>query len=309
MNFEVGQKYDFYGKVDQINSSTYETYACNVTSEEGENLIVRVEQDQKLLLNKIYFFETEAIVFKEKIHLLAHSAQIIGEMKLDDEVKERLMRSFYHYAPINLAKVRKGIEERLKKIKNPVIKSITEKIYDTFQDDFYLYPAATKFHHAYISGLAYHTYSMLQLADGFLKVYDFLNPDLVFSGIILHDIGKLMEFDSYEGSEYTVKGRLVGHITMGANLIHQVATELGFQDEEEVMLLEHIMISHHYYGNFGSPKKPNIAEALIIHYIDNIDSKVCVLGEELNLVQIGDLTGMIGVLERERYYKHKLSKE
>jgi len=95
---------------------------------------------------------------------------------------------------------------------------------------------------------------------------------------------------------------------MGVSLLDQVARELGFQDEEEVMLLQHILISHHYYGNFGSPKKPNIAEALMIHFIDNIDSKACVLGEELEVVETGDLTSPIGVLDRERYYKHKLSK-
>ena len=129
------------------------------------------------------------------------------------------------------------------------------------------------------------------------------------AGIVLHDICKIFEFDSYEGSGYTVKGKLIGHITMGASLIESVAKELGYQDEEETMLLEHIIISHHYYGNFGSPRKPNIAEALIVHFIDNIDSKTTVLGEELNLIEVGHLTGSIGVLERERYYKHKLSKD
>ncbi len=309
MNFEIGQKYDFFGKVEQINSSTYEHYACNVMSEDSENLIVRVDKDEKLALNKIYFFKTEAIIFKEKIHLLAESVQIIGEMKLEDDEKERLMRAFYRYAPINLAKVRKGIEDKLKLIKNPIIKAITDQIYLQFSDDFYLFPAATKFHHAYISGLAYHTLSMLQLSEGFIKVYPFLNTDLIYSGIILHDIGKIMEFDSYEGSEYTIKGRLIGHITMGSNLIYTTAKDLGFENEEETMLMEHIMLSHHYYGNFGSPKKPNIAEALVIHYIDNIDSKLCVLGEELNLIKIEDLSGPIAVLDRERFYKHKLSKE
>ena len=309
MNFEIGQKYDFYGKVDQINPSTYDTYACNVTSDEGESLIVRVDKDEKLSLNKIYFFKTEAIVFKEKIHLLANSVQIVGEMKLGDEEKERLMRAFYHYAPINMAKIRKGIEDKLKLIKNPVIKAITDKIYADHADDFYLYPAATKFHHAYISGLAYHTHSMMQLADGFLKVYPFLNADLVYGGIFLHDIGKIMEFDSYEGSEYTVRGRLIGHITIGTGLIHETARDLGMENEEETMLLEHIMLSHHYYGNFGSPKKPNIAEALVIHYIDNGDSKLCVLGEELDLIKVEDLTAPIPVLDRERFYKHKLTKE
>lgn len=309
MNFEVGQRYVFYGKVEQINTSTYDTYAVNVCSEAGENLVVRFQNDESISLNKIYYFDTEAIEFKEKIHLLAHQVTIIGEMGLEDDDKERLMRAFYRYAPINLSKVRKGIEAKLATITSPVIKQVTEQIYNRLKDDFYLYPAATKFHHAYISGLAYHTYSMMQLSEGFQKVYPFLSNDLLIAGIFLHDVAKIQEFDSFEGSEYTIAGRLIGHITMGTNLIHETAVALQVDKTEEVMLLEHILISHHYYGNYGSPKKPNVAEALVIHFLDNIDSKVCVLGEELNLIKVGDLTQSIGVLDRERYYKHKLTRE
>ncbi len=308
MNFEIGQEYDFYGKIEQINNSTYDTYACNVTSEEGENLVVRIDKETKVSLNKIYYFETEAIVFKEKIHLQARTCRSLSQMAITDDEKERLFQVFYQYAPINLAKVKQGIEERLAAIENPVIKAITEKIYDKFSEDFYLYPAATRYHHAYISGLAYHTYSMIRLAGGFLETYPFLNPDLIYAGIILHDVGKILEFDSFEGSEYTIRGKLVGHITMGAELVSQAAEELGFAECEETMLLEHIVISHHYYGNYGSPKKPNIAEALVIHILDDADSKLCVLGEELDLVDEGDLTSSVGVLDRERYYKHKLTK-
>jgi 3'-5' exoribonuclease len=218
------------------------------------------------------------------------------------------MKFFYNHAPINTSEIVRDIEKIIEGLENEVIKTVTKKIYLDNKEDFYLYPAATKFHHAYISGLAYHTHSMLRLAKGFLEVYDWLNADLLYAGIVLHDICKIFEFDSFEGSNYTIKGKLIGHISMGVSMLDQVARDLNFQDTEEVMLLQHILLSHHYYGNFGSPKKPNIAEALMIHFIDNIDSKTCVLGEELELVENGDLTGPIGVLERERYYKHKLSK-
>jgi len=306
---EVGKEYKFYGKVLQTNDSTYDTYPVNVLTEDSENVIVRIKQGEEVSLNKIYYFETEAVDFKDKIHFEAKTHMILGEMDISDNRKEQLLKFFYHYAPVNIEDLKKDIEKVISTLSNPILKSITETIYNRYKEDFYLYPAATKFHHAYISGLAYHTHSMLMLAKGFFKVYSFLNEDLVNAGIILHDICKIFEFDSYEGSGYTIKGKLIGHITMGAGLIDSVAKELGVQDEEENMLLQHIIISHHYYGNFGSPRKPNIAEALIIHFIDNIDSKTTVLGEELNLVEVGHLTGSIGVLERERYYKHKLTKE
>lgn len=306
---EVGKNYNFYGKVLQKNESTYDNYPINVLTEESETVIVRLSQSEDVSLNKIYYFETEAVQFKERVHYEAKKHTILGEMDESDARKEELLKFFYHYAPIEIEKIKKDIENVIDNLENKVLKDITVSIYNRYKDDFYLYPAATKFHHAYISGLAYHTHSMLKLAEGFFNVYPFLNKDLVNSGIILHDICKIFEFDSYEGSEYTVKGKLIGHITMGANLIDSVAKELGYENEEETMLLEHIIISHHYYGNFGSPRKPNIAEALIIHFIDNIDSKTTVLGEELNLVEVGHLTSSIGVLERERYYKHKLTKE
>ena len=306
---ETGNNYSFFGKVLQRNESTYDTYPVNVLTDESENVIVRIKQEEEVSLNKIYFFETEAVSFKDKVHYEVKKYTILGEMEISESKKEKLLKFFYHYAPVEMEPIRREIEKKIEEIENIVIKEITTKIYNDYKEDFYLYPAATKFHHAYISGLAYHTHSMLKLAEGFFSVYPFLSKDLVNAGILLHDICKIFEFDSYEGSEYTVKGKLIGHITMGANMIDAVARELGYQDAEETMLLEHIIISHHYYGNFGSPRKPNIAEALIIHFIDNIDSKTTVLGEELNLVETGHLTSSIGVLERERYYKHKLTNE
>lgn len=304
---EDGVKYDFFGKVLQLNESTYETYPLTVLTEENETVIVRVKQTENLSLNKIYYFKTIGITFKDKIHLEVIDYKKLSEVEISDEKREVLMKSFYDHAPVNTTEIIKDIEKILDNLSNQVIKNVTKKIYADNKNDFYLYPAATKFHHAYISGLAYHTHSMLRLAKGFLEVYDWLNPDLLYAGIILHDICKISEFDSYEGSNYTIKGKLIGHIAMGVSKLDEVAKELGYSDEEEVMLLQHILLSHHYYGNFGSPKKPNIAEALMIHFIDNIDSKACVLGEELDLVEKGDLTSPIGVLDRERYYKHKLS--
>ncbi len=307
--FEVNKQYEFFGKVQQITDSTYDTYPLTVLTEDNEVAVLRIDKNEHLSLNKLYYFKVEGMSFKERVHLRVIEYKKMSELEVSDEKREKLMKFFYNHAPVNTVEIMDDIERVIEEIDNPIIKAVTERIYLNYKDEFYLYPAATKFHHAYISGLAYHTHSMLKLAEGFLVVYDFLDKDLLFSGIILHDICKIFEFDSYEGSNYTIKGRLIGHISMGVVLLDRVSRELGYEEEEEVMLLQHIMLSHHYYGNFGSPKKPNIAEALMIHFIDNIDSKACVLGEELDLIDVGDSTGQIGVLERERYYKHKLTRK
>lgn len=306
---ETNKNYNFFGKVNIINESTYDTYPINVTTEDNENVIVRLPQEAEISINKIYFFKTIAIDFKDKVHLNMLEYTIIEDMDIDDKKKEKLMKLFFDYAPVKITVIKKDIEKTIDQIENKTIKDITEAIFKRYKNEFYLYPAASKFHHAYISGLAYHTHTMLKLAKGFLKVYSYLNEDLLMAGIILHDMCKIFEFTSYENSEYTIKGKLIGHISMGVNLIHEIALDLGYQNKEEVMLLEHIIISHHYYGNYGSPKKPNTAEALMIHFIDNIDSKACVLGEELAQVEKGELTKSIPVLDRERYFKHRLTKE
>lgn len=307
MNYEIGTRIDFFGKVVAVNPSTYDTVAINVETETREQVVVRIPARTAVGANKLYWFECVAIAFKEKIQLRADVFQTLAEKGVDDDVRERLFRTFYEYAPVNLREIRQTIESRLAAIENPVVRAITNDLYAKFAEDFYLYPAATKFHHAYISGLAYHTASMLKLADGFAAVYPFLNRDLLTAGIVLHDLTKTLEFDSYEGAEYTVAGKLIGHISLTSNEIALSAARLGLADAEETMLLQHIVLSHHYYGNFGSPKKPNIVEALVIHFIDNVDSKVTVVGEELQKIAAGEFTESIGVLDKERFYKHKLS--
>jgi 3'-5' exoribonuclease len=147
---------------------------------------------------------------------------------------------------------------------------------------------------------------MLTLIDGFKSVYPFLNEELLIAGIILHDICKIVELSNYAGPEYTKEGKLLGHITMGVKAIEVSAYKQGYQDTEEVLLLQHMILSHHYYGNYGSPKKTNIPEALILHFIDNIDSKMTVLKETLDQTEKGEFTTPIGVLDREKYYKSKL---
>jgi len=218
------------------------------------------------------------------------------------------MSIFYEYAPVDSSQTKEIIESYLNNIDNKIIKEVVMKIYKDNEQEFYLYPAATKFHHAYIGGLSYHTSTMMKLTDGFKNVYPLLNQDLLSAGILLHDICKVTELSNYAGPEYTKEGRLLGHITMGVKLIEVTAEQLGYHGTEEVLLLEHMVLSHHYYGNYGSPKKTNIPEALILHFIDNIDSKMTVLQETLEQIEPGEFSSPIGVLDREKYYKSTIKK-
>src|SRR5690606_28018425 len=163
----------------------------------------------------------------------------------------------------------------------------------------------TKFHHAYIGGLAYHTLTMLKLVDAMLMVYDYLNKDLLYAATILHDISKVDEISGVDG-EYTTEGLLLGHLVMASIEIDKAATSLGLDQTEEVLLLKHLIVSHHGQLNFGSPKKPQTGEALLLWYIDSIDSKFTELKSALESTKSGEFTQSLAVLDKMRFYKPKM---
>ena len=174
-------------------------------------------------------------------------------------------------------------------IKNPNISRITRNLIKKHQEQLLIFPAASKNHHDYASGLLDHVVSMLRLSKSICDLYPTLNRDLMYAGVILHDIGKVIELTGPVGTAYTIEGNLLGHITIMVNEIGQAAKELGIEGEE-VMLLQHLVLSHHGKEEWGSPKKPMIQEAEIIHYIDNIDAKMNMLTRALEKPKPGEFT-------------------
>lgn len=187
-------------------------------------------------------------------------------------------------------------------IKNPNISRITRNLIKKHQEKLLIFPAASKNHHDYASGLLDHVVSMLRLSQAICDLYPTLNRDLMYAGIILHDIGKVIELTGPVGTAYTIEGNLLGHITIMVNEIGQAAKELGIEGEE-VMLLQHLVLSHHGKEEWGSPKKPMIQEAEIIHYIDNIDAKMNMLTRALEKTNPGEFTERLFPLDNRSFYK------
>ena len=187
-------------------------------------------------------------------------------------------------------------------IKNPNISRITRNLIKKHQEKLLIFPAASKNHHDYASGLLDHVVSMLRLSKAICDLYPTLNRDLMYAGIILHDIGKVIELTGPVGTAYTIEGNLLGHITIMVNEIGQAAKELGIEGEE-VMLLQHLVLSHHGKEEWGSPKKPMIQEAEIIHYIDNIDAKMNMLTRALEKTKPGEFTERLFPLDNRSFYK------
>lgn len=187
-------------------------------------------------------------------------------------------------------------------IRNANIARITRYIMKEFKEDILVYPAATKNHHDYVSGLLDHMVSMLRLGKAICDLYPTLNRDLVYAGIMLHDIGKVRELSGPIATSYTVEGNLLGHISIMVTEVAKAAVALSIEGEE-VMLLQHLVLSHHGQEEWGSPKRPMIQEAEILHYIDNIDAKMNMLTRVLNKTQPGQFSERVFALDNRAFYK------
>jgi 3'-5' exoribonuclease len=141
-------------------------------------------------------------------------------------------------------------------------------------------PAARQLHHAWLGGLLEHVISLLGLADRVAAHYPMLDRDLLVTGVILHDIGKIRELSWNTGFDYTVEGVLLGHIQMGVDLAEKTIAGLpGFPDRLRTLVL-HMILSHHGKLEFGSPKLPMIPEALVLNFLDDLDAKMQAMASE-----------------------------
>jgi 3'-5' exoribonuclease len=162
-------------------------------------------------------------------------------------------------------------------------------------------PAATSYHHAYLGGLVEHVLSLIELGDAIADHYPWLNRDLVLAGLVLHDLGKTEELDYQRGFRYSTRGQLLGHITIALEMLQEKIRALdgfppGLKDR-----LEHIILSHHGKLEFGSPKEPLFPEALVVHYLDDMDSKLASIRAQYAADQDrqGDFTSRNRALGRE----------
>ena len=135
-------------------------------------------------------------------------------------------------------------------------------------------PAAKGMHHVYLGGLLEHSLSVARLVDQIMPLYPVLHRDLLIAGALLHDVGKVREMTYLRSFDYTDEGKLLGHISIGVEMIHEkIVQQEGFP-VELAMLLKHMILSHHGQYEFGSPKRPKTIEATVLNYLDDLDSKI-----------------------------------
>ena len=165
------------------------------------------------------------------------------------------------------------------------------------------YPAASKLHHAERSGLLHHTSTMLRAAAAICEVYPTLDAELLAAGVILHDLCKITEMEADAigmVSDYTADGMLIGHLVRGVSELDRCGRELDVKPEL-LMMLEHMILSHHDLPEYGSPKPPMFPEAEVLHVLDLLDARIFEMNRELKNAPPGGFTERIWSLERKLY--------
>ncbi|MBI2822539.1 MAG: HD domain-containing protein [Acidobacteria bacterium] len=159
-------------------------------------------------------------------------------------------------------------------VADPFVLQLLKNVLERTGERFKYYPAAQEIHHGYRGGFLEHVLSVTESCAYVAGRYPDVDKDLLIAGGILHDIGKLQELTAAPAVEYTMEGRLIGHIILGRDLVRAEAARIPNFPERTLLLIEHLIVSHHGDYDLGSPKRPKILEALILHYLDDMDAKV-----------------------------------
>lgn len=259
---------------------------ANFDEIEGKKWDVKPEDEIQFVNGKLVKIKGKVQEFNNRLQL------IVEKMRVVDESDDVCVDDYVEIVPVDINEMMGFINDTIDDFKNEDIQAITRKIFNDNTADLVYFPAAKKHHHAIKGGLLYHLYSMLRIGKSLVNIYPFINKDLLYAGIILHDIGKINEMVSDENgsvSDYTPEGKLLGHITQEIVELEIVGRELG-TDSECVMLLKHMILSHHYQPEYGSPKKPMFPEAELLHHIDMIDARMFTMEKALDRVEPGKFT-------------------
>lgn len=177
----------------------------------------------------------------------------------------------------NIDEMYQELMKYMKKIKNPFLLKLAESFFvenEAFIRLFKNHSAAKSVHHGFVGGLLEHTLSVVKLCDFYADQYDYLNRDLLITAAMFHDIGKTKELSAFPANDYTDDGQLLGHIVIGVELVGLGIRRIPDFPKRLASELKHCIVAHHGELEYGSPKKPALAEAAALNFADNTDARM-----------------------------------
>ncbi len=273
------------------------TFKDNTGTIDGKLWDVKPSQLEIFKSGQIVRVVAEVIDYRNKLQLKVLNGEAVDQNSVD-------IGEFIPRGDVPLEQLRKTIEDAIDGIDDFDIKAIVSAIYRKYNREIFSSPAAARNHHEYYGGLATHVAGMLKMADAVCQLYPILNHDLLIAGVLLHDVGKIRELGGLALTEYTLEGKLLGHISISQTMVQETADELGI-DSEAVTLLRHMVLSHHGEYEYGSPVLPLTIEAEALHYIDDFDARMTMIKKELDRTRPGEFSSKVLSLGNRSFYKPK----
>ncbi|MEY3431865.1 MAG: hypothetical protein RIS53_763 [Bacillota bacterium] len=264
---------------------------------EGKFWDVKPEIESMIEVGSFLLLDGDVSAYRQMLQIRINSVQKLNP----DSIR---LEEFTMSAPVPLKQLAEELAATIKKIKDSDYALITKTLIEQHYDAFMTYPAAVRNHHEYTSGLVFHTLSMIKVAESLMPLYPKLNVSLIYAGILLHDLGKTIEFSGAVIPKYTTEGKLIGHLQYMASKIYALGEVLKI-DREKVMLLQHIVLAHHGKAEFGSAVPPLTKEALFVHMVDDFDAKMTMIDKALDQTENGQFTNRIFPLDDRSFYKSK----
>ena len=249
--------------------------------------------------NDLVYVESRAKMYQESLQLSVTNIRKVDQELSGDELKE-----FYPESESASGDLQKAFFDLVSGLKNPHLQALFVELKKRkdLLDRFFFLPASIGVHHVYIGGLLEHSVNLATMAKAIAPLTK-TDEDLLVSGSLLHDIGKVEELTIKGGFGHSDKGRLLGHITLGIMLCDGLISGIDAFPEYLGDVLKHIILSHHGEAEWGSPKKPMCLEALVVHYLDNLDAKVVGVREHMQENMDDETWTQYHKLFESRFYK------
>ena len=221
----------------------------------------------------------DVVMIRGRVKLYRGEKEMTLEQIIPAEEREYDLGDFLAHTKYDVEKLYAELRASIAAMTNPFLKRLLESVVEdpAIAPRMKRAPAAMTMHHAFIGGLLEHVVSLIGLSRGVLAQYPELDADLLLSGIVLHDIGKIEELSYERGVQYTTPCRLLGHITIGTLLVREKIKAIPGFPAELAVLVEHLILSHHGSLEFGSPTLPQTREAIALHFLDDMDSKMAAM--------------------------------
>ena len=257
------------------------------------------EQIEQYKVGQIVEVFGDSIIHRNAVQLRVRKMVVLEGEDISDYVR---------LAPMSRTEMEEEVKTLMNEITDSNLYCVVEEVLEETKDLFYTYPAATRNHHNFVGGLAYHSISMARVGLDICRQYPFLDKGLLIAGILMHDVGKIDELSGPVLPEYTNEGNLLGHISIMNNRLDRVAEKLGVNDKECVLLLKHMILAHHGKMEFGSPVLPMIPEAEVLTLLDNLDARMYMMKQSLDTTQQGHFGPRVFALVGRMIY-HRIGED